>query len=420
MKTILKAFVIISIFIFTGKLSAQADAAVPMLYLNPSPKLNGLGMTGTSLPNEDPAGFYYNPAMLGYISQNNTISFQMYPSKVNWLGFNFLSYENKSFNIGYNLKNLLGGLNLSAGFGYIHSKMDWGKFIFTGPDSPTPLYSPPYSVDTFDQFDAYGFGVGIDYFVQFNVGISYKKIISQIPRDNYDSPEAIDANISTLDYGMLLTIPVTRLVSPVIQFPILENILASPYLNLSLGYAQLNVGNELYYIDRSQTEPLPRTARLGYTISSGINIKLNSSTIKAIGYEFTVDADDDLIETDPYTYTHSYQGFLGDIKIGRNLIGLKSDNNVVVHKGHNVNLFETISFQIGRFDGRGYYNDKSSGIGIQTKGIFTLLKTFTNNNVLNFIADHLDIQYYSTTLFVDSGLDSNFKGINVIWYGMMF
>jgi len=195
MKTFFKTLAIILIFVFRNTIFAQGESAVPMLYLNPSPKLNGLGMVGTSLPNDDPAGFYYNPAQLGYISQTNNVSFQFYPSKLNWLGLNFTKYENTSFNIGYNFKNLLGGLNLSAGFGYIHSKMNFGNFIFSAPDSPTPLYS----ADSFDQFDAYGFGVGIDYLVQFNLGITYKNIHSQLPAYIFGGPRTFDAKISAVD-----------------------------------------------------------------------------------------------------------------------------------------------------------------------------------------------------------------------------
>ena len=191
----------------------------------------------------------------------------------------------------------------------------------------------------------------------------------------------------------------------------------SPYLNISFGYSQLNIGNDSYFAGLSLSDQLPRTARLGYAISTGINIKLNNSTIKAINYDFTVDADDELVETNPYT--HSYQEFLGDIKIGKNLIGLNSDDNVIVHKGHNVNLFETISFQIGRFDGRGYDIYKSSGFGIQTRGLFALLKIATRNNIFNFIANHLDVQYYSSKLFESTPIETKFEGINLVWYGMM-
>jgi len=419
MKTFLKPIIVLLLLIFAENLAAQGESAIPMLYFNPSPKLNGLGMTGTSLPNDDPAGFYYNPAQLGYISQTNNISLQEYPSNVNWapnaLFFNTIKYRNTSFNIGYNFNKLLNGLNLSAGFGYIHSKFDFGNFYITGPDSPNPLYS----IDEYDQYDAYGFGVGIDYFVQFNIGITYKNILSQLAGYTETGVRTFDAKGSVVDYGLLLTVPVTKLIEPNLQFPLFEDIPAFPYLNLSLGYSISNVGKDIYYIDPAQADPLPRTARLGYTISTGLKVEINNSIIKAISYDFTVDADDYLVKIDPYTYNHSYQGLLGDIQIGRNLIGLKSDDNVVVHKGHNINLFETVSFQIGRFDGRGYYQEKSSGIGMQTKGIFTLLKNVSKNTIFNFIADHLDIQYYSSKLFTDSPAETKFEGVNVIWYGMM-
>jgi hypothetical protein len=161
MKTFHRTFLVIIIFILSGNLYAQYETALPFLYLNPSPQLNGLGMSGTAYPTYDPAGFYYDPAQLGYISQTNNISMQIYPSNVNWLNYNRINYRNASFNIGYNFEKLLNGLNLSAGFGYIHSKFDYGSVNVTGPDSPTPLAT----IDEFDEFDAYGLGVGIDYFV---------------------------------------------------------------------------------------------------------------------------------------------------------------------------------------------------------------------------------------------------------------
>lgn len=203
------------------------------------------------------------------------------------------------------------------------------------------------------------------------------------------------------------------------QYQFADNLAVAPYLNFSLGYAKLNVGDEVTYADPAQADPLARIARLGYAFSAGIDMKLNNSKIKALGYDFTVDADDYLFETNS-SGTNSYQGFLGDIKIGKNLFELKSDDNVVVHKGHNISLFETVSFQIGRFDGRYYYTDKSSGFGIETKGLFTILKPLTSNSILNLIADHLNVKYYNAKLFADSPIETKFEGINIIWYGMTF
>jgi hypothetical protein len=109
MKTFLRTFLIVLTIICTEKVCAQ-EGAIGILYFTPSQKLIVLGMSGTSLPNDDPAGFYYNPAQLGYISQTNDISLQAYTSDVDWLGKflpNAIKYKSTSFNIGYNF-NLLG------------------------------------------------------------------------------------------------------------------------------------------------------------------------------------------------------------------------------------------------------------------------------------------------------------------------
>jgi len=421
MKSFLTTFLLILILASTSNLVAQGS-----LYLNPSPLENGLGMTGTSLPNEDPAGFYYNPAELGYISQTNNISWQVYPSGANWLGNNAdIKYQNTSFNIGYNFKQLLGGLNLSAGFGYIHSNYDMSSgTLFSRQD---------------ERYNAYGFGVGIDYFVQFNIGITYKNTTLYNPLVLIMAGYPYignEAKSNAIDYGILLTVPITKLISPDLQFPVLDNIPILPYLNFSTGYAQLNVGKAFTFANDPFPEPLPRTARLGYTISAGFNIKLNNSTIQALGYDFTVYADDDLVNYSPFSIqdfqllppsSYTYKNFLGDIIIGKNLIDLKGANGVIVHKGNNIDLFETVSFQTGRFNGSSidgsvypvvYDNDKSSGFGVQLKGIFTLLKGFTKDKTFYFIADHLNIQYYSSTLFEGISTGTKFKGINLIWSGM--
>jgi hypothetical protein len=58
---------------------AQGEAAVPFLLLNPSPSLSAMGSNGTALPTENPFGFLWNPAQLGYTSQKNNFSYIFYP-----------------------------------------------------------------------------------------------------------------------------------------------------------------------------------------------------------------------------------------------------------------------------------------------------------------------------------------------------
>ncbi|MEO8399318.1 MAG: hypothetical protein ABI550_05805, partial [Ignavibacteriaceae bacterium] len=140
----MKLSIIILLFILSGlsnQLKAQGEAAIPFLYLTPSPELNGLGLTGVSYPNDDPFGFYYNPANLGHFSQNQNLSLHVYPNSVDWLGESGLKFNNSAFNIGYNFKDELNGLNFSVGAGFIHSRFDFGSF------------RPQFQVQPYESYD---------------------------------------------------------------------------------------------------------------------------------------------------------------------------------------------------------------------------------------------------------------------------
>ena len=86
---------------------AQGGLGLSFLILNPSTRATGLGWTGVSNSTDDPLGFYYNPAMLGYSSQHSNISIEFNPGANDWTSFADLKYSNYGFNIGYNFKNLL-------------------------------------------------------------------------------------------------------------------------------------------------------------------------------------------------------------------------------------------------------------------------------------------------------------------------
>ncbi|MHB9014249.1 MAG: PorV/PorQ family protein [Ignavibacteriaceae bacterium] len=415
-----KIISLIFLLIFSASVFKAQGQLLQMLYLNPSPRLNGLGMVGTSLPNDDPFGFYYNPAQLGHFSQTNNLAYQFYPSNVNWQGVNSTAYRNSAVNIGYNFKKELNGLSLSAGFGYIHSELDYGtvnvKSLYT---------NAPLSIHPYDKFDAYSLGIGIDYYVKVNIGITYKSIYSYhgpfVQPTPLPTPD-ISASPTDIDYGILLTIPVVKLIDNGYKFYMFQTIPATPYFNISMGFAKLNQGGSVTYSYLPSSEMLlPRSARVGYTLSTGLNIRLHNSLFKVISYDFTVDADN-LLNSGPFFPDYySYKTGIGDIKIGRNLIELKGDNDVLVHKGHEFNFFETFKLMIGSRAGYSFgYFDKSSGFGMSIKGILTLLKGYKVNETFNFIADHFDIQYYSSKLSFGGGLESKFEGINFSFYGFEF
>lgn len=176
MKTTVLLFSLFSFLLITNKTFSQGEAAVPFLLLQPSPSLAAMGQTGTALPTEDPFGFLWNPAQLGYTSQNNNFSFIFYPSKLDWLPtFNLdLEVKGLAFNLGYNLKDLI-DFPLSVGFGYAKTEIDYGHFFMADEYGNV--------IGTFeakDYYHAYSAGIGIDYFVQFNAGITYKDITSKL------------------------------------------------------------------------------------------------------------------------------------------------------------------------------------------------------------------------------------------------
>src|SRR5664280_1091884 len=97
------------IFIFlTFIVNAQV---MPTLVFNPDPQSFGMGMSGVSLTTNDLLGFYFNPAKLGYSAQTNSLSFQFYPQKTNWTGFDGYKYSNSGISVGYNFNKLLKDIN---------------------------------------------------------------------------------------------------------------------------------------------------------------------------------------------------------------------------------------------------------------------------------------------------------------------
>lgn len=159
---------LISFIFLNNKTYSQGEAAVPFLLLQPSPSLSAMGQTGTALPTEDPFGFLWNPAQLGYTSQTNNLSYIFYPSKIDWLpAFNLdIELMGLAFNAGYNFKDLI-GFPISFGFGYSNTEIDFGEFMNTQGEGD----------ESRDYYNAYSFGLGVDYFVQLSIGYTIKDIV---------------------------------------------------------------------------------------------------------------------------------------------------------------------------------------------------------------------------------------------------
>jgi hypothetical protein len=380
---------------------AQGEAAVPFLLLNPSPSLSAMGATGTALPTEDPFGFLWNPAQLGYTSQTNNLSFIFYPSKVEWIPRFNLDLELKAiaFNVGYNFKDVI-GIPISFGFGYSNPEFDYGTFYRT--DENGNIIG---EYEAKDYYNAYSFGLGIDLGVQLSVGYTIKDVTSFLVDEVVDSLD-IKAVTTVNDFGILLNVPVLKLIDDKMNIRLNEELTAFPTFNFSLGYSKSNIGDSVYYIDPFQSNPLPRVERLGYGISTGFDVAINDFRFNPFNLSFTVEAEDILVSG--YNNRWEYQD---DLDFWDNVILIKGNNKVVSRAGTKLDFAETFSYAFGHFSGRGFDERKTNGYEIRAKGLLKLCALWAKHPVTDFLRDHVDIRYYNTNYFADHEFETKMTGL---------
>ncbi len=407
MKRLILVILLLNLFNISN--FAQGEGAMPVMTLQTSLPLLGAGWIGTAKPNNDPIGFYLNPAILGYSSQSNHASLFFMPTKVDWIPVFGITRDTYGFNLGYNFKDL--GIPISFGFGYIHDHTDYR--IFTRMNSAGEILG---EFNSYDKYDVYSIGVGIDYYLLFNFGMSVKPFESHLS----DSPTenevgAGKAEGTALDYGAMIIAPISKLFFDNSKFEFCNTAYIKPVVNFTLGYSLTNVGDEVVYFEKAQADPLSRTGRLGYTFDFGFDANLNNTNINIFTYSFTAEVEDILIEQTNLHHFNGYQSLLGDIDIWDNLVLLNSNDKVVVHKGHTLNLFETLTLTSGSFIGRGYPTTVgTSGYGLSSEGLFKIVSNTLNSSVLNYFANHFVIEYYNITIFKDyNGFDTEMEGISI-------
>ena len=398
----MKRLILLSLFLFSLNLLmfAQGEGALTGHTMQRSLPLIGAGQIGAAKPNNDPIGYYLNPAILGYSSQNNHASLYFMPSKVDWIKSfgSDLIWNTFGFNIGYNLGDY--NLPISIGFGYMYDKFSYGSV--DGNES-------------YDSFNNFTLGVGVDYGILLSFGLSVKPFESYIGGYRPENKTFVHgAKGTALDYGTMIIVPISKLLFNNVKCDLSNTTFIKPTTNFTLGYSLTNVGDEIVYGDNEQADPISRTARLGYTIDLGFDAYINKNKVNLISYSFTAEAEDILIKQNDSHEFDGYQSFLGDIDVGKHLIQLKADDKVIVHKGHTINLFETLTITTGSFTGRGYPEVKNTnGYGFSSEGLLKLFSYSANNTTLNYIAKHFVIEYYDVTIFADWVYETDMEGISL-------
>ncbi|MCK5075051.1 MAG: hypothetical protein KAR38_01690, partial [Calditrichia bacterium] len=325
------------------------------------------------LPVNEAFAFYYNPAQLSVFADNSNFELQFYPQKVDWLpDFMDCNLNNFAVNIGYNFKNIT--IPLKVGIGYLQNefKGEYGG-IYEGFD---------------ENYTAVGFALGLNYYVDVNFGLTYKKINSRRTYFNWD------VKTNAFDYGLLITLPVFGLMNKKFEYNYSETNILNPFLNFSLGYAKKNIGDKVKDPDSDSKYPIPTSANFGYAVSGGINLILGETIFKAFTIDYSIDAGDELV-----LGNGDYQkGFLGDINIFDNILLAKSEENIIVHKGFRYSIFEILYITHGRFGGGHFNRHKTYGFGFSSEGVFKYLNKYYNIGFMDYLSKHADIKYFHSKI----------------------
>ena len=117
----------------------------------------------------------------------------------------------------------------------------------------------------------------------------------------------------------------------------------------------------------------------------------------------------------------NYSGGFENIDVSKHLISFDGDSEIVVHIGHIIKFFDTITFSLGSYKGRGLQNSiKTDGIGFSTKGIFSLIGDLSENKTFTYVANHIIIEYFDSNLEIWENTNTNFDGLSIHFRGFEY
>lgn len=406
--SLFRLFVSLFVLSLSPSLLAQGEATMLFLRIPPSPLLNGMGGVGTALPINEPFAFHYNPAQLGYNSQTTILAYQFYPSKMQWLhAINIpdLTFNSSVFIAGYNFQNLKSGLPFSIGFGYMKGKIDYGENIITDISG-----NEIGRFNSYENYNSYAIGLGVNYYVNLNVGMAFKNIESKLSPGVFVNGERFEgkAKATARDIGVQLIIPALKLFNSKLAINTSSGYPLVPYFNVSFGYARTNIGDEVKYGDLLQSDPIPRTAQVGYALSVGLDLNYKKSILRVLGIDWSSDALDILIERDGINFT--YKKGWGDINFWENVILAKSSDDVENRHGFRFQFFEFFQLVFGNFNGPGWGEGVNTvGFAVQSRGLLKLSSFLFDDKYVKFIGEHFDLQY-SWTHYNPKDMDTPLRG----------
>lgn len=279
------SLVVITFLAIPSKSYAQGEAAVPFLLLAPDSRFSAIGESGTGLA-DNSAAIFWNPAGIAFLSGT-----EVSITHSNWLPqFNLdLFYDYIAFRTY--IEDISGSVTSSITY------MNFGEFIRTGENDPTPL-------GTFSAFDAaltlgYATKLGTDWGIGMNFRIIHSQLSTQPTGEEQGSGVATSVSFDLAAMWRPERLDLFGWVT--------EN-------RFSIGANLSNLGPKITYIDQAQSDPIPTNFRLGMAFHL-LKDEFNSLM-------FTLDFSKLLVSRDSTTSEEFYTGIItswGDNTISEEL-----------------------------------------------------------------------------------------------------
>jgi Type IX secretion system protein PorV len=211
------------------------EAAVPFLLLAPDSRFGAIGESGGGLA-DNSAAIFWNPAGIAFLTGT-----EVSITHSNWLPqFNLdLFYDYLTYRQYF--EELNGSITSSIAY------MNFGQFVRTGPDDPTPL-------GTFNAFDAaLTVGYATKLHPDWGIGLNFRVIHSHLS----DKPTGNEVGTGT---ATSVSFDLAGMWRPG-QLDIFGLNLDDRF---SVGINLSNLGPKISYIDQKQADPIPTNFRLGF------------------------------------------------------------------------------------------------------------------------------------------------------------
>lgn len=385
-------FLILTCVLSVISTSQPGSSAVPFLTIPTSVEANGMGGISTVANASSPSAMLFNPAQLGMHTQSNFFSTEVNTERTQWLpAFNLsdLYITNSSFVFGTKVP-LTDQTMISAGIGYSRLYLNLGRFFVTSENGP----DQGMTYDGYEASDNFSAGIGIDNGVKIAAGMTLKKITSALsPIGSVQGSGSGTVRLWAMDFGLIGTFPIV----PFMERPddVAENS-AAPFLSVSGAYALNNFGGEVSYIG-SQSDPLPRTARLGFSVNAGMVYRANSIVFTLLDLTVAREAENFLFNRyndGNWKYTGS---FIGNINFTEDVLQGEAHGYVSVRRGFSIGLFETVTIREGSYQGDGELVYRTAGYSVSTMGVSKFLASLVQEHSgfdpVEFFAAHLEIRY---------------------------